>query len=888
MRLVFGLGADGRTWPETAETAGDLDDGVVGPQGLVSLIEAQLGLSGPAVSRPVRVASWLTKLRTAGPGRFWDQSFDKDPWSTAEILLDWRDALVSGGWIGQRVGALRVDHLADAEQAGGPLPPGLSDRLAIATRSLGDRPGLRIASVALIEPRTLLPPAIARLMNALEAVGAEIAATPAPLPTPAGSDLRRVQDALCGGARERLTGDGSLVVIQSDTALMAAETVADWLAAGPADAVILAPDGDTALLDRALKARGLPALGLSGASPWRGALQVLPLAFAPAWRPFNARALLELMMLPRPPIARWAARRLARTLAEQPGVGGAAWLETWTGIEAKLLELNVNDDDPQGRTDRTLAEWRSWTEVGLHDRTAGMPLEAVREVAGRVAAWAIRTDAGAHDPLLLAVASSAGALVDAAARLELKEIPALLLERMIGQVLADGVSNPAHIAEAGTLRAVRTTGALWGPATRVIWWSFTGPGEKVAPERWNRAEREMLAAAGVALESPAEASARIGFGYARVVMNAAEQLLLVRPSLAGGEQTTAHPLAHQLRPLLDRAADGVFFRAERLLAEPTVTLARRSLFRTQVDTLDPPGAVPRWTVAADLTARLDRRVESATSLDRLFNCQMGWFTQDVLGLRRGRHAELPETSQLFGTLAHEIARRLLPAGPPPPVAGVRASASALFNELMPAMAAPLAQPEHAGELAAAREQVPAAMEALVRLLHERGLEVVGAELQREGRFNDLPLTGRIDLMVRRGSEVAVLDLKWTRSDRRYVSMIADGAAVQLAVYQALARADGPVAPGGYFLLRQRRVVAGAGSFLTGDPIETLRSDGDTLRIVAQDWAAWRTLAGVGVLVAAGLPESAAARPADLGFEAQEAPCRYCDLTGLCRINVEAL
>ncbi len=888
MKLVFGLGADGRIWPETAEAAGDLDDAVVGPHGLVGLIQSQLGLGGPIISHPSRVAAWLSKVRAAGSGRFWAQSFDKDPWSTAETLLDWRDALMDGGWTGQRVGAARIDDLADAGHAGAPLPPGLADRLALAALSIADRPGLRIASLALIEPRDLAPPAIARLLDALEAAGVEIIPPSAPTLAAAGSDLRRVQDALAGGGRDALTGDGSLVVIQSDTAVMAAETVADWLASGPADAVILAPDGDTALLDRALKARGLPALGLSGASPWRGALQVLPLAFATAWQPFDARALLDLMMLPRPPISRWAARRLARTLAEHPGTGGAAWLETWAGLESRLLELNAAEEDPEGKTGLTLAQWRAWTQVGQHDRAVGMPLDAVREIAGRVAAWAIRIDAGGQDPLLLGVASAAGALVDAATRLESPVIPALLLERMIGQVLADGVSNPAHIAEAGALRAVRAPGALWRSAPRVIWWGFAGPGERVAPERWDRAERAALATAGVTLETPAAASARIGAGYARVVMNAAEQMLLVRPALAGGEPTTAHPLAHQLRPLLQDAADSVFFRAERLLAEPVADLARRSISRTPVDTVDPPAGAPRWTVAADLSAALDSRVESATSLDRLFNCQMGWFAQDVLGLRRGRHAQLPETSQLFGALAHEIARRLLPAGPPPPWAEVRASALALFDELLPAMAAPLARPEHAGELAAAREQVPAAMEALVRLLHERGLEVVGAELPREGRFGDLPLTGRIDLMVRRGAEVAVLDLKWTRSDRRYVSMVADGVAVQLAVYHALARADGVVAPGGYFLLRQRRVVASAGSFLTGAPVEAVRPDDDTLRIVSQDWAAWTALARDGVLVAAGLQGSAADRPDDLGFAAPAEPCRYCDLTGLCRINVEAL
>lgn len=57
MKLVFGLGADGRIWPETAEAAGDLDDAVVGPHGLVGLIESQLGLGGPTISHPSRVAA---------------------------------------------------------------------------------------------------------------------------------------------------------------------------------------------------------------------------------------------------------------------------------------------------------------------------------------------------------------------------------------------------------------------------------------------------------------------------------------------------------------------------------------------------------------------------------------------------------------------------------------------------------------------------------------------------------------------------------------------------------------------------------------------------------------------------------------------------------------
>jgi hypothetical protein len=695
---------------------------------------------------------------------------------------------------------------------------------------------------------------------------------------------------LAGGACRALAGDGSFVLVEADTALMAAEALADWLAAGPADAVILAPDGDTALLDRALTARGLPALGLSSASPWRGALQVLPLAFALAWRPFNPRALLNLLMLPRPPIARWAASKLSRAVAAEPGLGGVAWTRAWAEIEARLLEIHAEagPEEARAKTDRTLADWRSWTDVGLFDRTAGISAEGVRAIAGRVAAWAVRTDAGAEDPLLLGVGASARVLVDAVDRLELDVLPALLLERVLGQVIAEGLANPLHVAEAGALRAVRAPGALWSGAPRVIWWSFVGPGERPGLSQWDTAERTALESAGVILEPAAQVAARIGAGYVQAVSQAAEQLLLVRPALSGEDQTTAHPLAHQLRPILQDAVDGIRFQAERLLKEPDVTFARRTLHRTPVETLDQPAGVPTWTLSSDVAPRLAARTESATSLGRLLNCQLGWFAQDVLGLRGGRFAELPRADQLFGNLAHEIARRLLPPGQPPPLADVRRDTSALFEQLLPQMAAPLQQPEHAGELAAARELVPAALEALVRLLHDRGLEVVGAELDRDGAHDGMPLHGRLDLLVRRGAEVAVLDLKWTRSERRYLEEVAEGRAVQLAVYRAIVDSDGTAATGGYFLLRHRRIVAGAGSFLTDDPIETDRSDTETLHVIAQDWAAWRDLTTNGLLVAAGLPDAADHRPEVLGFPAAEKPCRYCDLTGLCRVQVEAL
>ncbi|MBX5013956.1 hypothetical protein HJB67_29135 [Rhizobium lentis] len=893
MQLTFGLEADGRVYPDARDAAGSLDHDIVGPLGLLQTLEAQLGLLAPTVPKAVRIATYLAKLRACQGSRFWVSSFSKDPWSTAEAILEWRDTLVGGGWRNTAIGSPRLDDLAAVESVDPMLPAGLEDRAIALLDVLGTRPGLRIRQLGLADRRDLLPPLWARIVEALESAGVTILQHEQPELAPEGSDLRIVQRVLSGETVQPLAGDGTFTTVEADTELMAAEAVADWLAALPSGdlhgTVILASNSDTALLDHALRARGIPALGLSASSPWRGALQVLPLAFAAAWQPFDPRALLNLFLLPRPPVGAWAARRLARALSEEPGVGGRVWREAWVQIEDRLLEINTRSDADTARrkTDTTLAEWRAWTEVGRFARGEGMPLSEAMAICGRVAAWAMRSDGGEGDRLLMAVSSAAAAVSDALSRLELSVIPALLLERVVLQVLSEGVPNPDHFAEAGAIRAVKTPGALWSSAQRVIWWNFVGPGERITLLPWDNAERETLMANGVEIDASPAIARRIEAAHSGVVRRCRGNLILVRPALARDAQTTLHPMAHRLRPLLKESGSAITFKAERLLREPDAVLAGRILPR-QLDErqAQPPAGIPVWTIPPGTTCLTDTRRESATSLTRMLNCQLSWFSQDILNLRPGRFAEIPGTDQLFGNLAHEIARRLLLPGAPPAEANIRAEAIRYFESLLPEIAAPLLQPEHAGELAAAREMVPRALEALVRLLHAQGLEIVGSELDREGIQGQLLLQGRLDLLVRHGDRIAVLDLKWTRSERRYREEVASGRAIQLAIYRGLSASDGTGAPGGYFLLRQRRIVAGPGSILTGSPIDADIDDLATLGLVTNDWRHWHDLTRKGTLIAAGFPDTGDLRPAGLAIDAAKEPCRFCNLRGLCRVYEE--
>lgn len=895
MDVIFGLACDGRSYPDfPGERTGALHRAVTGPSGLINLLEVQLGLTAPRNADAVRVAAYAAKIAAAlgEADAFFARSFERDAWATATTILNWRDRLKEAGWNGQPIGSPRVDDLARVERLGPTLPDGATDRLCELISELKLRPKLTLQAMRLVEPRDMLPPAYSRLIDAVEACGVAIIPADAPNTRTSG-DLGRAQAYLAGSATSALQGDGSLQIVAADTALMAAEAVADWMVAGGEAALagtVVVCDGDTALLDQALEARGLPALGQSAPSPWRGALQVLPLAFAASWAPFNPKPLLDLLLLPRPPIGRSAARKLARALAKEPGKGGKAWAGAWTEIEAELTERFNDRPEPQSEAQKRLGRWREWTSGSLYDRSEGMPADAARQIAGRVLQWAIETDAGASDPLMLSVAGAASTLVQAIDVLGQERLPALLLERMIEQVLSQGARNPDHVARAGGLRCVTDPAAIWGPVERLVWWNFSGPGARAPSEPWSRAEVEALSRAGCLLEPSSAVTARLGWSYANALHKTRKQALLVRPSLADGEETTSHPLAHQLHPLV-RASEGrVVWKAEALLDQAAQEVAQRTLVRETVELQKPPQPRARWALPDKIKDRLTKRRESATSFEHLADCQMRWLLLDVLKLSRGRFAELPGADQLLGNLAHEIASKVFRPGPAPDPRTVRREVEALFDETLTAIAAPLQQPELAGELAAAKARVPAALADLAALLEARRLEVVGTELKREAEFADgLSVVGYLDMVVRHPQDgVGVIDLKWTRSAKRRRTEIAEGRALQLATYGAIADPESPSpAPGAYYLLNQRRLIGLSGSAVAEEIVATQKTLDQTWADLKSTWRQWRDLAKDGSAIATGMAEAQEHMPEDLAIAPSDKPCTYCELTSLCRVTQEA-
>ncbi|CBS87254.1 PD-(D/E)XK nuclease family protein [Azospirillum lipoferum] len=830
MRILFGWHLDGPSWPESLDgTAASLDTDIVGPAGLIRILETILALGGPEVSPALRIAQYLARLRAVDDGQhFYSRSLAADGWSVARMLLGWRDSLVEAGWDGSVPGGGgRLDTLAEVERAPGALAPGPGDRLRAVTAALEPPRPTCLTELRLATPEELLPEPWRRLLRRLAAGGTAVC--PCRLPVPAGNgDLAALGRRLGGfteGAAWR--GDGSLTLLEADDEWLAAEAVAGWLAAAPGDnhAIAIIRGQRTMLLDEACHRLGLPRVGGAGRSRWRAAVQVLPLAFATAWEPVDVHRLMELLTLPQSPIPMGVAEFFAAALQKAPGIGGPVWQEAWRDAlgrrRTRLEERGLAERDIARRLAEEERLWRGWLEMPRIAEADGIPAQVAAALCRRVADWAAGR-ALQGDEMLAVVAAQAGAMAEVVAASGLARIPKPQIDRMLDSVIADGAAVPAGGAEAAPWTVVDEPGQIWGPARAVVWWGFLDGSAGMAAVPWSGAERAALAAAGCLPEAATQALRREAWAWRLPVLNAAERLILVKPRAIAGEPAAAHPLWHEIEPVLhdltqDRLTHGrgCAVQASALLLADRTPLAGRVVQRAALDGGRPPEPRRLWRVPADAVPMRDR--ESATSLNRLLGCPFAWTLQYAAGVRPGALRRIPDGSQLVGTLTHAVLAELFTERPSWSAEEAARRAAALFDRLLPVLAAPLLRLGQGLELERARAAVADAARMLAGLIGGAGLTVRGCEVEFQetlagdmggGIAGDIVVDGTVDMLLEdeTGGPV-ILDLKWSRTDRHRRQEIAEGRAIQLAVYGRLVGGGVTTSvPAGYFMLAQQRLL----------------------------------------------------------------------------------
>lgn len=892
MRIFAGLDFGGPTLTALDDPAfggGHLGQAVWGPTELLRDLELRLGIAGDPPVAALRIARWAERMHRLAPcGRFYSMSFGLDPLGTARAVLALRDELIEAMWTGATVpnGGARLDALSELELLQGcPLPPGVGDRVASVQRQLARKPVRIYEEVTLAESPELWPACWQRVFAAFESAGTTIGEAVQELAGAAPhTDLGRVQRALKPGLLpegETLLGDGSFILLTAPTSWEAARATAAIVSRLPADRTVVVREHDASALDGGFEVHGLSTQGFTSRSPWRGAIQVLPLALELAFEPKDPYRALELLTLPTGPFRGAAGYRLTRALLQSPGIGSPAW-ESEKAELAKLPE----------------ADWRAriveWFEGKGAEPVAGASKETLLTVSERVRAWSLSRVASAPDDVTFRAAAAHAAGLQAALESDTRSMFSLVeVRRLVASVLGAGTSLELLPERAGRIAHVSNAGALRVSRENIVWWSFVDGGHTRTALPWRREELRALASAGVSFVDPALRLAARANGWRRVIQAATARVILVAPSNGAGHTLAPHPLWDEITArirMTDADRSRVMVRARNLLSPGTAPLPLDPPRLQALSAVPLPGGHAEWQLPLGSRPSTDRF--SASGLSALLACPLQWSLGYAGGLRSGGQT-LARGHRLNGSLGHRLVELLHQHG------DFDLSEESMFSEHAAEELARLIQSEGAILLRAGmaferqqlERQLVSAVTELFRILRQANLRIVAVEEKLDVPWAKRSLHGRLDLLVvGPGGDEGILDMKWGYAS--YRDQLRSGQALQLATY-AFARSiqtSGKPAHVAYFSLSRGRLLSAATSFWLQSDVAGAPTAADTWARVERSVEKADALVARGRLPATGLKRSLPllglmgveerAHGDHFSFEAGSA-CGYCELDALC-------
>jgi len=461
----------------------------------------------------------------------------------------------------------------------------------------------------------------------------------------------------------------------------------------------------------------------------------------------------------------------------------------------RAREKAADEPDRAARNEKAISEW---FELPEYPREAGAPIDAIIEVASRLAGWMSTVGAAkrAEDPESAACwlfsARAVTSFTGAIRRLD--RVTPQKLERLVSLWIPGAESGTRWLGELGGPTTLSSPGQVLEAVPDLYWWTPSESGVRRSP--WTLAERNWLSSQGVNLV-PAEAllEAEEEAGY-RAVLQATDSLTLFVPT--GPEASGAAPIV------------------TRILAELGSSPHKEATSLVQVESV-PVHSLPeprRWWQLSDPSLLIPRESESFSSLSKATYSPYQWLLSYQAGLEAGALSGFGVDSDALrsGTLLHELAGKLL--GPDPESgepqrawAGMdQAALLAWIEKEWPSVLAECgAQFLLPGHEAARNRLLHMARQALWRLvesLQSAGVTEVEVEKKVTGvSLGDGELNGRIDLVARAPDRVAVIDLKLGGRTIREAEL-EQNRHLQLAVYGHLLRETEGIDPhAAFFILR---------------------------------------------------------------------------------------
>lgn len=898
MKIILGFWLDSASYPDALRgqeaSAGTV---VTGFNGLLGILETQLGLTIPKQSENLRIAEWQELLRKHDNGtRLFSQSYQTDSWNTAKELLRRRDELVLAGWDPTKHtgGSKWLELLGELEQSNQNRTWGLSDRVRALLAKLDETVQVHIETITIVdEDETLWDPWCMQLIEKLKRHGVELVKAPVEKENQEeqATDLSLLKNVLAGESlSQEAKGDGSLLLVRSEQEWDAADFLTSWLQEHGTEQTVIIKDEGSLLLDELLHRRGVAGAGAEGASKWRAVLQVLPLTIDTYWNPIRVERMMELVTIPTSPIPGRIRYRLATALANHPGIGGPVWTEAieqgLRHYEEAWVEEGLDDQEKKKRRKKLEEKLDLWVRHEYYDPNEGIPLETFVHICQKVSQWAASNYQRTHDPIFAQAIKHAQEVLDGVRTLGVTSVTQLQVGRIMDSVLGEGAKLSHYGEEAAKWQVVNHPGQIWGQADTILWWGFLKNRSGPSIRTWTSKERVWLKKQGVFLTEEDVRRRREAASWQRAIRFANRKLILFAPAKVKGEEIPIHPLWDEIRYAVVKdhhtekkiTLDPVEFRKQ-----PSVSLFEEQFERVGLNKRNIPEPIRTWQVPEKVV--LPREEESATSFESLIGCPVKWTFRYAAKVKPASALSIPHESLMLGNLGHVILEHLITEKSSWSEQEVQLKAGELFDELMPKLAAPLLEPKNSILRNETRRHLQTSLQQFFKVLDQAGVQIQHTELDLQKPWSEgVEFKGRLDLVgeTRTGKKI-LFDAKWSRKPSNYKERL-EKVSIQLTLYHwLLSDHEDEELPVAYFMLRSGHFYSLPHEDFPEDyhvPGPSLLENHGKVRKSVED--VWVQLQQ-GAIIAPGVPSSDAEEAGSFA-SIIDPPCMFCEYQNLCGVR----
>ncbi|WP_042458979.1 PD-(D/E)XK nuclease family protein [Neobacillus dielmonensis] len=909
MNIILGYWLDSSSYPDAlGDKEAEVGTVVTGFNGLIGILETQLGLTSPEVSENIRIAEWQELIRVHDNGNMpFSKSFETDSWNTAKELLRRRDELILAGWDPSihMDGSKWLQTLAQLELANPNKTKGFSDRVLALLSKLQESVSVNIDTITMVdEDETIWDPWAIQLIDRIKACGVEVQKqTPtSTIESEQGSssDLALLQSVLSGEISfGQAQGDGSLLLVRSEQEWDAADYLISWLQENGTDNTVLMKGEGSLLLDELLHRRGMPSVGVETPSKWRAVLQVLALTIDTYWAPIRVERMLELLTIPTSPVPGRIRYKLAHALSSYPGIGSPQWMQAIEeGIrisEEKWMAEGLDEQEQKKRRKNLEEKLDIWVRHEYYDPNEGIPYEKLVQICQKVTEWATTNYSMTNDQLYVQAIRHAQEVVEGVKSLGVQKVTHLQVERILESVLGDGAKLPDYGVEASKWQMVQHPGQIWGQADTVIWWGFVKNMSGPSARTWTSQERAWLKEHGVQLADESVSRQREAESWKRAARLAKRKLILFAPARVNGKEIPIHPFWDEIRFAVANdtsTVSKITIEADRLRKQPSQDPMSEGWERVALKRRPIPDPIRTWNIPENVV--WPRQEESATSFESLIGCPLKWTFRYAANIQPGNVLSLPNESRMLGNLGHAILENLIMEKSSWGREEVKIRAGELFDELSPLMAAPLLELQNSITRNETRFKLQNSLQQFFTVLDHAGIQISHTELELRKSWKDgVDFKGRLDLVGETGSGNKILfDAKWSKWPRSYKERL-ETLSVQLTLYHwLLTDHEEEELPVAYFMLRSGDFFSLPHDDFPSDyHVEgpSLLESHAVLRKAVEDvWAQLQT----GTIIAPGIPETEQNKDMYSGqgqsFEpfasVIDPPCTFCEYHNLCGLR----